>query len=787
MKRQWFHLSAILALLNLTVPAATTHYVDLNCTNPVAPYTNWITAATNIQQAATGASGGDTILVTNGVYQYGNAPGARISVFNNVTVQSINGPAVTIIKGAWDTATNGPNALRCAYLSAGAVLSGFTLTNGATTISGENSGGGVYCASSTAIVTNCIIVGNSAWDSGGGAFSGTLVNCLLKNNFADALNVGSGGGAAQSSLINCIITGNHVGYIGAGAINCTLVNCTVVSNSAAAYAGSVGGCTLKNCIVYYNCNYYTNADSSSGYLFTNCCVSFPTNGLQGANNFTNPPMFADLSSGDYHLSAASPCINAGNNSFIANNTDLDGNPRIVGGVVDLGAYEFQSVIHYVKLTSINPISPYTNWFTAATNIQDAVDAATNGDLILVTNGVYAAGGRTVNGYALTNRVVINKEVTVQSVNGAASTIIAGLPGTGGYPSTGIRCVYLTNGAALVGFTMTDGATLAYGTDITNEQSGAAIWCESTDAAISNCILVHSYANELGGGAYQGVLNNCIISNDTAFISGGGTYDANLNNCTVSGNKLIQGFGGGGACLGTLNNCMISGNSAFTGGGACSNTLNNCLLKNNSASTGGGAYYCVLVDCTVVSNSASYSGGGVAGGAVTNSIVFDNNGGNIFNTKNVAYSCTTPLIGDTGDISAPPLFVNESTGDFHLQSGSPCINSGNNASVAGATDLDGNPRIVGGTVDMGAYEFQSPGSVAFYVNLQTITNSPFGIIINWQSVNRVNYFVQRSSDLSVQPAFSTIQSNIVGQPGMTIYADNNAIGQGPYFYRVGVQQ
>ena len=54
-----------------------------------------------------------------------------------------------------------------------------------------------------------------------------------------------------------------------------------------------------------------------------------------------------------------------------------------------------------------------------------------------------------------------------------------------------------------------------------------------------------------------------------------------------------------------------------------------------------------------------------------------------------------------------MFVDLAAGDLRLQMGSPCINAGNSAYVVGTTDLDGNPRIVGGTVDVGAYEWQGP--------------------------------------------------------------------------------
>jgi len=65
----------------------------------------------------------------------------------------------------------------------------------------------------------------------------------------------------------------------------------------------------------------------------------PTNGV---GNITNDPALLDLASGDFHLRPNSPCINSGKNSYVIGSTDFAGNPRIRGGTVDIGAYEFQS-------------------------------------------------------------------------------------------------------------------------------------------------------------------------------------------------------------------------------------------------------------------------------------------------------------------------------------------------------------------------------------------------------------------------------------------------------------
>src|SRR5581483_2603704 len=100
---------------------ATTFYVNVNNPNPVAPYTNWATAATNIVDVTDGAYYGDLVLVSNGVYHYGSSfqsgdGGTRLYV-EGFTVQSVNGPAVTTIVG---NPTQDSTAQRCAVVANGA-------------------------------------------------------------------------------------------------------------------------------------------------------------------------------------------------------------------------------------------------------------------------------------------------------------------------------------------------------------------------------------------------------------------------------------------------------------------------------------------------------------------------------------------------------------------------------------------------------------------------------------------------------------------------------------------
>jgi len=493
----------------------------------------------------------------------------------------------------------------------------------------------------------------------------------------------------------------------------------------------------------------------------------------------------------------------------------------------LTTFELRAVVRYVNLENPEPSAPYLSWLTAATNIQQAIDLAQDGDEIVVTNGIYASGGTLASDDITTNRVAVTRAVTLRSVNGPSATVIKGyqIPGVTNGPAA-VRCVYLASGATLVGFTLTGGATTE------PSFTGGGISGGSYSAVVSNCVITSNSAYFVGGGACNATLNNCTITGNNS-TSGGGIAESIASACVISGNLSYDN--GGGARYSTLTNCTITGNSAsYGGGGAAGCTVVNCVLNQNTALRGGGAYQSTLYNCTVVGNSSggfTATGGGTRDCTNYNTILYYNT--NTFtSTPNYvgglfSNCCTTPGPGGTGNFRLAPLFVDQQS-DFHLQPSSPCINAGMNGYVQNSTDLDGNPRISAGTVDVGAYEFKNPGSVissAWLVSyglpqdgsadhadpdgdgmdnwkewicgtnptnavsvlkMLAPSNAVTGIALRWQSIQGKVYSLQRAGSLSPATEFFAIQTNISGQTNITSFTDVTATGRGPFFYRVAIQ-
>ena len=160
----------------------------------------------------------------------------------------------------------------------------------------------------------------------------------------------------------------------------------------------------------------------------------------------------------------------------------------------------------------------------------------------------------------------------------------------------------------------------------------------------------------------------------------------------------------------LNACELRNNQALIGAGASGGILNQCLVRNNTAGNisrktgaGGGSAGSILNNCTVVYNTAGYYGGGTYDGKANNCIIYYNTATYETDCMSVAeYSCMS-LSAVGSCITDEPRFSD----GFRLGPDSPCIDRGNNLHVQGETDLDGNPRVAYGTVDMGAYEAQYP--------------------------------------------------------------------------------
>ena len=652
-----------------------TWHVDASQPDDSGAGTNWITAKQTIQAAVDLAGDGDLVMVTNGTYNSGCrvTPGYalsnRVVVTQNITVQSVNGPELTIIEG------NGPLsnvAVRCVFITNG-VLSGFTLTNGYTGTSGDwtYDCSGAGCFSQNAIITNCIISGNTAYSAGGGAYRGSLIQCTLSGNRTEFSGGGAsyatlhgctvsanvselGAGVIGSVLNNCSLFNNHADSYGGGAFNSTINHCTLSENTAVYFGGGIYNCSASNSIIYHNTTEYSQQNYSETEIYSlHYCCTTPMPDF-GIGNITNDPVLVDFS----HISIESPCIGAGYPTGTTG-CDIDrdawANPPSIGcdEYVESSAVGELSVAIDAVYTralsekilnfkgSVDGHALSNKWCfgdgVCATNIHEVSHSwATNGtyDLIFTAYNLDYSSGISVTQtidivtedglffYVSTNSPSPMAPFT--SWTTAAHCIQDAIEATS---NTLSATVWVTNGLYNTGSYVTPGADLHNRVVITQN--------------ITVCSVNGPEKTIIEGAPPLSTSVRCVYITDGTLsgftLTNGHTYYSGSLDLNISG-------GGCFAEGGIISNCLIVGNEAVSDGGGAYSKMGhdgifyNCTLQNNSAQNGGGAINGTFTHCVISDNMAILKGGGVVDGSLSNCVLFNNTGtvgggmykGNAFN-------------------------------------------------------------------------------------------------------------------------------------------------------------
>ncbi|MBQ9873130.1 MAG: caspase family protein [Thermoguttaceae bacterium] len=538
-----------------------------------------------------------------------------------------------------------------------------------------------------------------------GSTTGENGNLTLKNVVLTGGSTTGNGGAVymdggEINFTNVLIYGNNAEKAG-GAIyatggKATLLNCTIAANEASDYPGAYfGGTTsLQNTIVATNAVEDSPSDHNYdlevvGKLTSIASIVGAASAtLSGAQNGFNgnmfgtteniiDPGFAEPGSDDYSLAQNSIALNAGSNRLVgqpgyyasilqtsANSivvrTDLAGGERIVGGTVDIGAYEFQLKTEnpsVVVTTLLDVVDPYDGLIS----LREAVDYAGSA---IYNDGVVTRVGRKITfDPSLTNGVIalqspleITKCVTIDAASMAGSiTLDAGQTDEefnalilAGKPDSVADEIWIA------GITITGGKA----------DYGAGVYHTTGKATLVNCLI---YGNQATYGAG-------IASVAPKLLGESDANELKLVNVTVANNDSAGAYGG-----------------VWSIGGPIS--MNNTIVAKNTVNGEPG----IDISISNVSNLAS----SLIGAASDNFARAWNGGSNMVGTSNTPFD---------------PVFNDVENDDYSLVrsasgSMSPCINAGDNTlmslwdgSVA-LMDAQNNLRVIGGVVDMGALESQ----------------------------------------------------------------------------------
>jgi hypothetical protein len=488
---------------------------------------------------------------------------------------------------------------------------------------------------------------------------GGAVRCIngagpLLERLAITGNTATLGGALYSNnsnptLRNCVISANEStsrqGVVAvSGNKNPAIVNCTVAGNrSASGGIGADSPCapTITNVILW------GNGTELSGCAATYSCVQ---GGAPGTGNVSGDPRFVNAAAGDYQIASGSAAIDAANTAA-APTTDFAGSarrddagtPPNGSAFADIGAYEFQG-------TTV-PQTLYVN------------DDATTGDLFCT-----AAGDDANNGW------------TPATPMRHIQALLAK------YPNIGPRAVRIDTGTYAENLTIT-AAHAAW------KLQGAGAAKTVLDGGNVNTVIALS---AFGDGEISGMtIQNGKATGATALLKSGGGIRCYSGSNPLIANCIIRNCAAG-------TNCGGGGIYAYTS----SPTIRNCVIARCTGTGNGGirTYNGVVtvMNCTVAYNT----GGGIhrtgtGSLTITNTIAWEN--GDDLLSCAATFSCIQDGDAGVGNISGNPAFVDAASSDFHLTSGSPCINTGTSTG-APATDLDGVARDA--TPDMGAYEYDS---------------------------------------------------------------------------------
>jgi len=195
-------------------------------------------------------------------------------------------------------------------------------------------------------LTRCVLRNNAEgtiFCFGNGALQ--VESCVFDNNYGGWHAIDRSGAGNVIEVINSLFTHNAGGAINSGYNSLLIVNSTLVDNHTTTFGGalccSYGSLTAVNCIMWGNTAGWGGDEIFGADAAITVSYSCIAGGYPGTGNINMNPLFRAPASEDYHLLAGSPCINAGDNSAVPPviKTDLDGRPRVIGGRIDMGAYE----------------------------------------------------------------------------------------------------------------------------------------------------------------------------------------------------------------------------------------------------------------------------------------------------------------------------------------------------------------------------------------------------------------------------------------------------------------